>query len=234
MSTHRSLVLAAAFVLSSLAAIPAVEAGLRPGRNARRAKPGFSLLAKTPHPFPRQSTLSHDGMRLYTYGARAIPTYRRQMFSSEKLRYPDIEVPNRNTRRTVSRADERRLRAAARRQLHTERRGQALIEQGHEDEGASLVRTSRAALVSQPLEVAGMVEHEENFGYRYHYDPFGTYVDTTLGRSGPPVGARTVVVVFQRVAGSTELRPVRLDVTGGKAPRTIDLTQAPTWGYFGN
>lgn len=229
----------ATLVLACLAASAPAEAGwLRARKEARQRKatPGYDVRAHVsasrdpyPHSFLRQVTLSHDGKRLYSYGEVE------HRWTSWDGRSHTSRVPHTATRRMVSRRDERRLRTLAKEQLARERRGLALIAAGHVDQGATLVRESRAPLVSQPAKAHGISEHEDGaFGYVTHLDPFGTYVERKPNSDPSEASARSFVVTFERVAGTTELRPVKLAVTGGNRPRQqLDLATLPRVPYGG-
>ena len=226
----------ATLVLGCLAVNAPAEAGWLRGRKEardRKAKPGYNVRANVPakkdpypHRFLKQVTLSHDGKRLYSYGEVE------HGWQGWDGRRQTSRVPHVGNRRTVSRRDERRLRTLAGRQLAKERRGLALIAKGRADEGATLVRESRAPLVSGPTEVDGISERQDH-GYVSSYDPFGRFVERKPNSDRSEESTRTVVVTFERVAGTAELRPVKLDVTGGKKPRQIDLATVPGTQYFG-
>jgi len=226
----------ATLVVVFFAASAPVNAGWSRARKEarqRKAKPGYNVRAQVPakddpypHAFVRQVTLSHDGKRLYSYGE---VEHDRQSWDGRRQ---TTRVPHIGTRRTVSRRDERRLRSLAKQQLAKERRGLALIANGRADEGATLVRESRLALVSRPTKVYGISEYEDH-GYVSHYDPFGRFVERRPNSDRSEASARTFVVTFERVPGATELRPVKLDVTGGQKPDQVDLATFPRTPYFG-
>jgi len=238
MSLPRTLVITGA-VLHILAASAPAESGLlrRSGKQSRRKNKGYDVRASVPasadrypHAFLKQVTLSHDGMRLYSYGAveHRGTTWAGQRWTSV--------VPHVGNNRTVSDRDARRLRREARRQLAQELRALEMIEKGgaFADEGASLLRSSRALLVSQPLKVHGIREHEQS-GHVTHYDPLGRFLDDRRPNDDTSEAmARTFVVTFQRVPGTKDLRPVKLGVTGGRLPEEIDLAARERVRYFGD